>query len=64
MPIKDETRVKDRIVLQSPTAGIKQIRQLFGNQLATLEEVRVPDEEMERRNHEVSRCGQYVLVGF
>lgn len=55
MPIHDETRVKDRIILQSPTGAIKQLRQVFTNQLATLEEVRVPDEEMERRNHEVRR---------
>ncbi|TEB33504.1 hypothetical protein FA13DRAFT_1708288 [Coprinellus micaceus] len=50
-PLTDTAKVKDRIVLGSPTHATKPLNILFNNQIALLNDIRIPDEEFERKNN-------------
>ncbi|TEB16188.1 hypothetical protein FA13DRAFT_1650839 [Coprinellus micaceus] len=50
-PLTDSAKVKDRIVIGSPTHASKTLNILFNNQIALLNDIRVPDEEFEKKNN-------------
>jgi hypothetical protein len=48
MPLTDSSRVKDRIVIGVPTHATPLLSIMFNNQLATLDDIRGPDEAAEK----------------
>jgi len=52
-PIKDNTNVKERIILSKPTFADEDMMIFYNNQVATLSDLRVAEREVEKANDEV-----------